>query len=83
MPVLEIGDQRRAWAVCSGDGRLRFSWRVMMLAEPLIEYIIVHELAHLTHFNHSRDFWRLVSKVMPDQEERRARIREAEQKLQF
>ena len=83
VPALDIGNQRRSWAVCRGDGTLRFSWRVMMLAEPLIEYIIAHELAHLTHFNHSRDFWRLVSIVMPDQEERRRQLREAERELQF
>ncbi len=82
-PPIRIGNQRRAWANCSSDGILRFSWRVIMLEEPLVEYVVAHELAHLAHFNHSRDFWRLVSAVMPDQEDRRERIRKATQKLQF
>ena len=82
-PPVKIGNQRRAWANCSSDGVLRFSWRVVMLEEPLIEYVVAHELAHLVHFNHSRDYWRLVTSVMPDQEERRGRIKEATLKLQF
>ena len=82
-PPVKVGNQRRAWANCSSDGVLRFSWRVIMLEEPLVEYVVAHELAHLVHFNHSRDYWRLVTAVMPDQEGRRQRIREASVKLQF
>lgn len=82
-PPVKIGNQRRAWATCSSDGVLRFSWRVIMLEEPLIEYVVAHELAHLVHFNHSRDYWRLVTAVMPDQEARKQRTREASVKLQF
>ena len=82
-PTLRIGNQRRAWANCSSDGVLRFSWRVIMLEEPLVEYIVAHELAHLVHFNHSRDFWRLLTAVMPDQETRWERIKKATLKLQF
>ena len=54
-----------------------------MLEEPLVEYVVAHELAHLAHFNHSRDYWQQVAAVMPDQEDRRDRIRQAAQKLQF
>lgn len=82
-PPVRIGNQRRAWANCSSDGVLRFSWRVIMLEELLVEYVVAHELAHLVHFNHSRDYWRLVTDVMPDQEARKRRTREASVKLQF
>ena len=82
-PPVRIGNQRRAWANCSSDGVLRFSWRVIMLGESLIEYVVAHELAHLVHFNHSRDYWRLLTTVMPDQEARKRRTREASVKLQF
>ena len=82
-PTMRIGNQRRAWANCSSDGVLRFSWRVIMLEEPLVEYVVAHELAHLVHFNHSRDFWRLLTTVMPDQETRWERIKKATQQLQF
>ena len=72
-----IRDQRHRWASCSYDGTLRFNWRVMMLEPPLIEYIVVHELAHLTHLNHSKDFWDLVYDTMPEAPESRRRLREA------
>ena len=72
-----IGDQKRRWGSCAADGTLRFNWRVMMLEPSLIEYVVVHELAHLTHHNHSADYWALVSGVLPDVQQRRQRIREA------
>ena len=49
----------------------------MMLNPTLVEYVVVHELAHLTHRNHSADFWGLVSGAMPDAQQRRRRLREA------
>ena len=72
-----IRDQRHRWGSCAPDGTLRFNWRAMMLEPALIEYVVVHELAHLTHRNHSTDFWGLVSKAMPDAQRRRQRLREA------
>ena len=76
-PRILIRDQRRRWGSCAPDGTLRFNWRVMMLEPALIEYIVVHELAHLTVRNHSPDFWAVVSGAMPDAHQRRRRLREA------
>ncbi|MYI83506.1 MAG: M48 family metallopeptidase [Chloroflexi bacterium] len=72
-----IRDQRRRWGSCASDGTLRFSWRGMMLEPALIDYIVVHELAHLAEQNHSPDFWELVTNALPDARERRTRLREA------
>ena len=72
-----IRDQRRRWGSCAPDGTLRFSWRGMMLAPALIDYIVVHELAHLAQQNHSPDFWKLVERALPDAQQRRKRLREA------
>ena len=72
-----VRDQRQRWGSCSPDGTLRFNWRAMMLAPALIEYVIVHELAHLTHRDHSADFWGLMSRAMPDAQQRRKRLGEA------
>ena len=72
-----VRDQRQRWGSCSPDGTLRFNWRAMMVKPMLIEYIVVHELAHLTHRNHSPEFWALVSSVLPDAEQRRQALREA------
>ena len=72
-----VRDQRQRWGSCAPDGTLRFNWRAMMLEPSLMEYIVVHEMAHLTHQNHSKDFWGLVAKTMPDVQQLRQRLREA------
>ncbi len=71
-----IRDTRRQWGSCTYNGILHFSWRLMMTKPDLVEYVVVHELAHLTHYNHSADFWGLVSKVLPDAQQRRKRLAE-------
>ena len=76
-PTVRIRNQRRRWGSCSHDGVLRFNWRLAMLEPSLTEYVVVHELAHLTHMNHSPDFWGLVEQHLPDVKERRRRLREA------
>ncbi len=75
-PRILIRDQRQRWGSCAPDGTLRFNWRVMMLEPSLVEYVVVHELVHLSVNNHSDDFWRLVAFVLPDMEHRRRRLRE-------
>ena len=76
-----IRDQRQRWGSCAPDGTLRFNWRAAMLKPALIEYVVVHELAHLTHRNHSKDFWDLVSKAIPDAQQRRKSLREEGSRL--
>ncbi len=80
-PRILIRDQRKRWGSCAADGTLRFNWRLVMLEPALIEYVVVHELAHLTVKNHSADFWKVVAGVLPDVKERRQRLREAEKTL--
>ncbi len=75
-PRVLIRDQRRRWGSCAPDGTLRFNWRLIMLRPELMEYVVVHELAHLTHPNHSKHFWALVSEVLSDAPQRRLRLRE-------
>ena len=75
-PEVLIRDQRQRWGSCAPDGTLRFNWRVVMLAPALVDYVIVHELAHLTIRNHSDDYWRLVNRVMPDAQVRRRKLRD-------
>jgi predicted metal-dependent hydrolase len=79
-PVL-IGSQRSFWGSCSPKGVLRFSWRVMMLEPSLIEYIVVHELAHLKIMDHSKGFWNFVASVLPDVQLRRRRLKTTEKGL--
>ena len=76
-----IRDQHQRWGSCAPDGTLRFNWRAMMLKPALIEYVVAHELAHLTHRNHSTEFWALLSKAMPDAQQRRKSLREEGRRL--
>ena len=77
-PTVQIRNQRRRWGSCSYKGVLRFNWRLAMLEPALTEYVVVHELAHLTHMNHSPDFWALVAHHLPDVKERRRCLKEQE-----
>ncbi len=70
-----IRDQRRRWASCGADGTLRFNWRIIMAPPALIDYVVVHELAHLRVRNHSAEFWAEVSRLMPDYKVRRSQLK--------
>ena len=76
-----IRDQRLRWGSCAPDGTLRFNWRTVMLPTKLIEYVVVHELAHLRLKNHSSDFWGLVTRALPDAQQRRRDLRTVGQVL--
>lgn len=75
-PPALIRDQRRRWGSCSSDGTLRFNWRLAMMSEHVVEYVVVHELSHLEQMNHSPKFWEAVAKRMPDYKERRRTLKE-------
>ncbi len=60
------------WGSCGQDGRLHFHWALMQLPRALAEYVVVHELIHLSHPSHDESFWREFKRIIPDAEERRA-----------
>jgi hypothetical protein len=64
------------WASCGSTGMLRFHWKCMMAPPKIIDYIVVHELCHLHHRDHTNAFWNEVDKVMPDFYDRRTWLRE-------
>ena len=57
--TIAFRDTTSRWGSCSHDGRLSFSWRLIMAPLDTIDYVVAHEVAHLTHFNHSAEFWAL------------------------
>lgn len=71
------------WGSCSTDGRLTFSTRLFLAPKPVIDYVIVHELAHLKVHNHSKAFWNIVQQVMPSYKEKVRWLRERGQELYF
>jgi predicted metal-dependent hydrolase len=59
------------WGSCSTKGHVLFNWKVIIAPNPIIDYVVVHELAHLHHHNHSPQFWHCVERVIPDYREHR------------
>lgn len=72
---ISIRDQKTRWGSCSNKGNLNFNWRLIMAPPPILDYIVVHELAHFVHANHGDDFWKLVESVIPDYREKREWLR--------
>lgn len=60
-----LKDQKTRWGSCSNQGNINLNWRLIMAPEEVIDYLIIHELSHLTHPNHSEKFWQRVSEFMP------------------
>jgi predicted metal-dependent hydrolase len=73
--TVRVIELKYRWASCSAQGRLNFHWKCMMAPLTVLDYIIVHELAHMLHANHSASFWNAVDKVLPDYRERKAWLR--------
>lgn len=73
---IHIKDQRSRWGSCSGRRNLNFNWRLIMAPEPVCDYVIVHELCHLKHMDHSAAFWRLVESVCPYYKQHRNWLKE-------
>ena len=59
------------WGSCTGDNRLRFTFRLLYAPKEVIDYVIVHELSHTVHHDHSQAFWALVASVLPDYKQKR------------
>jgi hypothetical protein len=66
--VLEL---KNRWASCSEKGNLNFHWKCMMAPLTVLDYIVVHELVHLIHKNHTEAFWNEVDKLIPDHHDRK------------
>jgi hypothetical protein len=78
---LKITNAQKRWGSCSAKGNLCFSWRLAMAPREVIDYVVVHELAHLEHKDHSRKFWDRVEKVLPDYRSRRQWLRDNDHRL--
>lgn len=60
---------------CSAKDRLCFSWRLMLYPDAAIDYVVVHELAHILHKNHGNEFYAYIASILPDHKDRRALLR--------
>jgi predicted metal-dependent hydrolase len=76
-----VRDTKSRWGSCSGRGNLSFSWRLIFAPEPVIDYVVAHEVAHLAEMNHGPRFWRLVESLSPDSATPRAWLKRHRSRL--
>jgi len=81
--AVKIKDQSTRWGSCSSKMNLNFNFRLSMMTETAIDYIIVHELCHIKEMNHSKTFWRLVKSFYPECDNAKVWIKENTKNLMF
>ena len=74
---ISLSSARTRWGSASVDGSIRLHWRLMHFADHVIDYVVVHELAHLREMNHSPMFWGVVMLALPEYEKAREQLRHA------
>ena len=80
---IRIKDQSSRWGSCSSQNNLNFNWRLIMAPPQTLSYVVIHELAHLKHMDHSRDFWRMVEQFDPDYRENRRWLKRHQEQLHY
>jgi hypothetical protein len=73
-PRVLVREQERRWGSCA-RGVVRFNWRIIQAPMRLVDYVVAHEVVHLMHNDHGRDFWAALGRLLPDYEARRERLR--------
>jgi predicted metal-dependent hydrolase len=68
---ITLKEMRTRWGSCSVKANLNFNWKLVLMPEPVIDYVVIHELMHLKEMNHGKKYWALVEKECPDWRERR------------
>lgn len=74
--TLRLSSARTRWGSCSARGNLNFHWKLILMPPEILDYVVVHELAHRKQMNHSKLFWAEVERILPDYERRRRWLKE-------
>ena len=72
---IKIKAQKRRWGSCSYDNNLNFNYKIIMASREVVDYLIIHEMCHMPHKNHSSEFWNAVGKIIPNYMELRDELR--------
>ena len=67
---IRVKEQKRRWASCTGKNAILFNWRISMARADVLDYIVIHEMCHMDHRNHSKYFWNRVEEIMPNYKEK-------------
>ena len=78
---IRITSARTRWGSCSTKGSLSFSWRLIMTPLDVVDYVVIHELTHTVHQNHSERFWKLVEHILPEYKESQKRLKHFGQQI--
>ncbi len=78
---IRILDPNTRWGSCGPDGRLMYSWRILLAPPEVMDYLVAHEVAHRVHLNHSRRFWALCASLTNDAAQSRRWLRKQGRKL--
>jgi predicted metal-dependent hydrolase len=73
---IKIKEQKSIWGSCSSKNNINYNWKLIMSPLSVLDYIVVHELCHLKHRDHSKNFWGLVEQIMPDYREKKQWLKE-------
>ena len=73
---ITMENRKGRWGSCSSKGELTFNWRLMLAPPEIIDYVVVHELCHLKHMDHSPQYWKAVGNVLPDYKVRKEWLKE-------
>ena len=79
---VKLNCAKTRWGSCSSKGTLNFSWFLIMANPKAVDYVVIHELSHMRHMNHSAAFWREVAKYEPEYNQRRQELKELSARLQ-
>lgn len=71
-----VKEQKKRWGSCNSRGELFFNWRIVMAPLRILDYIVVHEMSHMVHLNHSKDYWEFVSTILPDYKDHKSWLKE-------
>ena len=81
--ALSFGEAKSLWGSCHASGHVRLNWKLIVFEAAMIDYVVIHELAHLRHLNHSAQFWNLVEAYEPHYRTLRKKLKESEFQVSF
>lgn len=73
--TVKVKDMKSQWGSCTKGGDIHFNWRIVMAPMRIVDYVVIHELCHREHHDHSPEFWRLLGRILPEYKDRKEWLR--------